>query len=158
MIYAYSNLGNILEKQGQLEEPIILLKEAVRIKSHNAVIRQHLARLYYKRGIYLNNQGKAQEAIAANREAIRLNPNYTPPYNALALILASQGKSDEAILLYKKAVKINPDLWETQTNLYPFHKIVLHLVCIVFVSQYPNIRKKNVSRGFGVKFGKHQKS
>jgi tetratricopeptide (TPR) repeat protein len=59
LIYAYSNLGNILEKQGNLEEPIILLKEAVRIKSHNVVIREHLARLYYKQGIYLNNQGKA---------------------------------------------------------------------------------------------------
>ena len=29
-------------------------------------------------------------------------------------------------------------------DLYQFHKIVLHLVGIVFVSQYPNIRKKNV--------------
>jgi hypothetical protein len=28
--------------------------------------------------------------------------------------------------------------------LYLFHKIVLQLVGIVFVSQYPNIRKKNV--------------
>ena len=35
--------------------------------------------------------------------------------------------------------------------LYQFHKRVLHLVCIVFVSQYPNIRKKNVSRGFGLR-------
>jgi tetratricopeptide (TPR) repeat protein len=53
-----------------------------------------------------------QEAIAAYREAVCLTPHSTPPYNALAFILASQGKSDEAILLYKKAVKINPDLWE----------------------------------------------
>ena len=28
--------------------------------------------------------------------------------------------------------------------LYQFHKIVLHLVSIVFVSQFPDIRKKNV--------------
>jgi hypothetical protein len=44
------------------------------------------------------------------------------------------------------------------TDLYHFHKIVLQLVGIVFVSQFPNIRKKNVSRGFGLKFGKQQKS
>jgi hypothetical protein len=43
-------------------------------------------------------------------------------------------------------------------KLYLFHKIVLQLVGIVFVSQIPNIKKKNVSRGFGLKFGKQQKS
>jgi hypothetical protein len=42
--------------------------------------------------------------------------------------------------------------------LYHFHKIVLQLVGIVCVSQFPNIKKKNVSRGFGFKFGKQQKS
>ena len=42
--------------------------------------------------------------------------------------------------------------------LYHFHKIVLQLVGIVCVSQFPNIRKKNVSRGFGLTFGKQQKS
>jgi predicted nuclease of predicted toxin-antitoxin system len=29
-------------------------------------------------------------------------------------------------------------------SLYQFHKVVLQLVCIVFVSQHQNIRKKNV--------------
>jgi len=91
--------------------------KSLTLNPHNTVIRENLARLYYNLGIYLNNQGKAQEAIAAYREAIRLTPNSTPPYNALAFILASHGKSDKAILLYKKAVKIDPDLWETQTNL-----------------------------------------
>ena len=62
----------------QLEEAIALLKEAVRLKSHNALIREDLAR-HYNQGIYLNNQGKAQEAIAVYRKAIRLTPNYTPP-------------------------------------------------------------------------------
>jgi len=38
--------------------------------------------------------------------------------------------------------------------LYQFHKIVLQLVGMAFVSQSSNIRKKNVSRGFGLKFGK----
>ena len=39
-----------------------------------------------------------------------------------------------------------------------FPKIVIQLVSIVFVSQFPYIRKKNVSRGFGLNFGKQQNS
>jgi WD40 repeat protein len=55
-------------------------------------------------------------------------------------------------------LRAHEDSLRGEAVLYHFHKIVLHLVCIVFVSPYPNIRKKNVSRGFGLKFGKHQKS
>ncbi len=39
-----------------------------------------------------------------------------------------------------------------------FPKIVIQLVNIVFVNPFPYIRKKNVSRGFGLKFGKQQNS
>jgi hypothetical protein len=49
-------------------------------------------------------------------------------------------------------------IWQRLDQLYHFHKRVLQLVGIVCVSQFPNIRKKNVSRGFGLKFGKQQKS
>jgi len=54
--------------------------------------------------------------------------------------------------------KVVPWLMLHRERLYLFHKIVLQLVGIVFVSQFPNIKKKNVSRGFGLKFGKQQKS
>jgi hypothetical protein len=37
-------------------------------------------------------------------------------------------------------------IWEA-ASFYQFHKIVLQLVCIVFVSQHQNIRKKNVRSG-----------
>ena len=87
-----------------------LLKVVVPLNPRDALIRKKLAVLSYNAGIHLQKQGKAQETIAAYREAIGLTSSYTPPYNTLALILASQGKSDETILLYKKAVKINPDL------------------------------------------------
>ena len=58
----------------------------------------------------------------------------------------------------KSKGKVEDEGWYLLTNLYLFHKLVLQLVGIVFVSQFPNIRKKNVRSGFGLKFGKLQKS
>jgi hypothetical protein len=49
-------------------------------------------------------------------------------------------------------------IWQRLDQLYLFHKIVLQLVSIVFVSQFQNIRKKNFRNGFGLKFGKQQKN
>jgi len=74
LMYVYNNLGNILEERGQLEEAIAVLKEGARLNSHDAVIREDVARVYYNLGVYLDRQGKAQEAIAGYREAIRLGP------------------------------------------------------------------------------------
>jgi tetratricopeptide (TPR) repeat protein len=93
------------------------LKEGVRFNSHDAVIRDHVARVYYNLGIYLDKQGNTQEAIAAYREAIRLGPQLRYAYYNLGNILEKQGKLEEAIVLLKEAIPIKSHNAVTRENL-----------------------------------------
>jgi tetratricopeptide (TPR) repeat protein len=62
----------------------------------------------YNLGIALRDQQKLDEAIAAYKKAIELNPKYATAYNNLGIALSDQQKLDEAIAAYKKAIELNP--------------------------------------------------
>jgi tetratricopeptide (TPR) repeat protein len=64
-------------------------------------------------GNALKHQGKAEEAIAAHRKAIELDPQYAPAHNNLAWLLATSSDAKfrdpaQAITLAEKAVEIAP--------------------------------------------------
>jgi tetratricopeptide (TPR) repeat protein len=65
--------------------------------------------------IYLNNgkqffeEGNLEEAIAAYRRAIQLNPDLSWSHHNLGEALAKLGKLDEAIAAYRRAAELNPD-------------------------------------------------
>ncbi|MFM9266345.1 tetratricopeptide repeat protein [Tychonema sp. BBK16] len=65
--------------------------------------------------IYLNNgkqffeEGNLEEAIAAYRRAIELNPDLSWSHHNLGEALAKLGKLDEAITAYRRAIELNPD-------------------------------------------------
>jgi hypothetical protein len=71
------------------------------------------------------------------------------PFQALNTIPVQPGSH-----IFYSQINLTQNKGFSRFNLYHFHKIVLQLVGMVFVSQFPNIRKKKVSRGFGLKFGK----
>ena len=48
------------------------------------------------------------EAIAAFRLAIEIDPRYGPAYNNLGLALVAQNRFDDAIDAYRKVIEINP--------------------------------------------------
>ncbi|CCQ64165.1 TPR repeat:Sel1-like repeat:Sel1-like repeat [Crocosphaera watsonii WH 0401] len=54
-------------------------------------------------GVALRKQGKYDEAIAAYKKAIEINPNDAFAYNNMGLALDDQGKYDEAIAAHKKS-------------------------------------------------------
>ncbi len=56
--------------------------------------------------------GRAEEAFAEYREALRLLPNYPPALNNYGTALAEAGRHAEAVPLFVKAVQLNPDLAE----------------------------------------------
>ena len=74
------------------------------------------ARAHYERGQLLSSQGQRQEAIAAYREAIRLNPDYSAAHIDLGLaLLAEDGKCTEAEAEFREAIRLGN--WRGAFNL-----------------------------------------
>jgi tetratricopeptide (TPR) repeat protein len=75
-------------------------------------------------GSLLKDRGRTGEAgaifdraIAAAREAIRLNPDYAGVHNILGNALGSKGRRDDAIAEYREAIRLNPDYAGAHYNL-----------------------------------------
>src|SRR5262249_31409757 len=71
----------------------------------------------FRLGSALKVQGKLDEAAAAYREAIRLEPNHAQAYSGLVLALKDQGKLDEAVAAYREAIRLKPDNAEVHFHL-----------------------------------------
>lgn len=107
---AYTNVGVFLKNQGQIDEAIKCLKEAVRISPDYPAAQNNL-------GNALARQGKLDEAIYHYRKAMRLAPEDADAYNNLGAALARQGKTREAIGYILKALKLKPDYPDAENNL-----------------------------------------
>jgi len=65
----------------------------------------------------LRKQGRLEEAIWHNYQAVRIKPTYLEVINGLGLSLYHAGKLDEAIMCYRKALEISPKLVAAHVNL-----------------------------------------
>ena len=83
------------------------------IARYPAVVAHHRFTL----GSDLKDQGKLDEAAAAYREAIRLEPNHAQAYSGLVLALKDRGKLDEAVAAYREAIRLKPDNAEAHFHL-----------------------------------------
>ncbi|MGD1083271.1 MAG: tetratricopeptide repeat protein [Verrucomicrobiota bacterium] len=70
-----------------------------------------------KIGDVLLQRGRAEEAIAQYREALRIKPDYTTAHSNLGNALLQTGRVDEAIAEYQKALQIRPDIPDARNNL-----------------------------------------
>ncbi len=68
-------------------------------------------------GLALRKKGDAEGAIAAWKEAIRLNPKYTSVHVYLGETLLDKGELDGAIAAYQAAVRLDPNSDSTLTSL-----------------------------------------
>src|SRR4028119_1412460 len=64
---------------------------------------------YHDLGNSLQESGRFDEAVAAYKKAIELNPNFSWSYHSLGDVLLKLEKWEEAVAAYKKAVGLNPD-------------------------------------------------
>ncbi|MEG4280071.1 tetratricopeptide repeat protein [Microcoleus sp. MON1_C1] len=63
---------------------------------------------YHSLGNSLQESGRFDEAVAAYKKAIELNPNFSWSYHSLGDVLLTLEKCEEAVAAYKKAVELNP--------------------------------------------------
>jgi tetratricopeptide (TPR) repeat protein len=68
-------------------------------------------------GLALAQTGKLAEAIGYYREAIRMQPRYTPSHFILANALVRTGRAEEAIAEYQETLRLQPDHPVAHNNL-----------------------------------------
>src|SRR5262249_40893931 len=67
--------------------------------------------------VALAKQGKPDQAVAALRNAIELNPKDANAHYHLGMTLCAQKEWDEAVAAYKKAIELNPKFAQAHNNL-----------------------------------------
>ncbi len=75
------------------------------------------AAAHYQRGLALARQNKLEEATAALREAVRLDPNHAEAMGNLGTALLLRDRNEEAADCFRKALRLRPQWVEAQNNL-----------------------------------------
>jgi len=96
-----------LIEQGSAAQASGKYTEAENIWRKVIEINPKLAAAYNNIGYNLYYQGKLDDAIAAFRQAIQIQPD-SIRYNNLGIVLFNQGKLEEAIVAFKQAIQIDP--------------------------------------------------
>ena len=137
---AHKDLYELLRDQGKLDEAIAVFRKAIEIDPKSADAQDNLgvallndlkdydkAAECFRKAIELNpknakywvhlsyalqDQRKLDEAIAACRKAIEIDPNSkdaAAAYFRLGKVLEDQGKPDETIACFRKAAELDPN-------------------------------------------------
>ena len=106
----HSNLGNILEGSGKVDEAIEHFTKALKLIPNSAEVHNNL-------GDALGKLGKVDDEIAHYKKALELKPDLPAAHYNLAAALAKQRKTDEAIAEYRQALRFEPDDIDALSNL-----------------------------------------
>ena len=128
--------GNLLQKQGRLEEAESAQRRAVELEPRLAAAHRQLSSVYVKQnrsdealasaqhavecepgradfhchlGSLLQTKSRLEEAEAEHRLAIKLDPFYVDAYRRLSSVLARQHRQDEALTAARQALALDPD-------------------------------------------------
>ncbi|HYV34874.1 MAG TPA: tetratricopeptide repeat protein [Gemmataceae bacterium] len=105
---AYLGVSNVLRGKKEWGEAIAALKEAIRLKEARyveqkfPVMHHELAWLYYEKGSF-------DDAIAASRRAVSMNPNYWQSYQLMGLAFRASGRPTDAVDPLRVAIQLAPD-------------------------------------------------
>ncbi|WP_293067002.1 tetratricopeptide repeat protein, partial [Okeania sp. SIO2B3] len=140
---AYSNLANILGKQGDREAAAKYYQKALNINPelkhlHEKIANNFLLKGDYDQAIYhyqiaiqynpnsydayanlgtaLSNKGLLESALEKYHQALELKPNWAEVYSRIGHII-KQEKMEEAIALFEKAIEVKPQFVEAHQQL-----------------------------------------
>jgi tetratricopeptide (TPR) repeat protein len=95
---------------GYWKDTITLCQHALNVTENNYGAHFGMTEMLLK-------QGRVDEAIWHNTEAVRIKPDHIEAINALGFALYCKGKVDEAIGYYKRVIEINPRHFGANFNL-----------------------------------------
>jgi tetratricopeptide (TPR) repeat protein len=104
----YLNIGELLQKHGELEQAIMCYQNALRLGAEYDDIQ---ADAHNNLGMALLRLGKTSEAKQHFLEALSYDPQLSFAYVGLGRVARQEGRTDEAISLYYKSIQINPSGW-----------------------------------------------
>ena len=110
LVQAHNNLGEVLQKQGRLNDALISYQQALKIKPDYSYA-------YHNLGYFFQQQGQFEEAIAAYKKALTIQPDLAITHNNLGNTLKALNRFDAAIESYQQAIKIRPDIDYIHYNL-----------------------------------------
>jgi tetratricopeptide (TPR) repeat protein len=99
---AHFSAGNVLYKQGKVEEAIASFRKAVEMDPRHARAYNNLASL-------LGSKGEKEEPLRLYQAAIQLDPNYMEAYRNLAEAFLRANNPAGAIQVWQAAVARNPN-------------------------------------------------
>lgn len=105
-----ANLGVVLCNQGQFEEGIAHLREALRLSPRYGYAHNHLGRAYFAKG-------QTSIALAHLRRAVELSPRDPASHNNLGGVYAKLGRLEEAAAEFTVAIRLQPDYARAHANL-----------------------------------------
>lgn len=103
-------LGMSSEKQGQIEQALPAMEQAVALLEEDA-------EAYKSLGGVLLVYGRLSDAELACRRALQIKPDYAEAHSNLGIIFKMQGRLAEAEACYQQALKIRPDLVAAYCNI-----------------------------------------
>lgn len=106
---AQTHFGEVLTKNGRLDEAITHLRQAVAISDYPSA--------HYNLGYALASKGDWADATVSFRSAIRVRPNYPPAHSNLAVSLSKLGSTDEALMEFGEALRLDNDYRDAHRNL-----------------------------------------
>lgn len=113
--HGWSNLANLLQRQGDLQAAARAYDKAVSLRPADGAIVSN-------QGINLVARGQQAAGLAALREAVRVEPAAGPPrYNLAMQILISGGPAEEAQGVVAEGLKLGvdfPPLWLLQGQIH----------------------------------------
>jgi tetratricopeptide (TPR) repeat protein len=108
---AYYNLGVAFSKQGKANDAAAAYRKAASLRSDYVEAYQNLGALL------CDKVHDYPGAIAAFREAIKLEPDNPAAHFGLGNSLTKQGAQDEAVASYRKAIDLKPTYADAHNNL-----------------------------------------
>lgn len=107
---AHNNLGNLLAKNGRLDEAVSYYYETLRLKPD-------FAEAHFNLGRSLEKMSRVDEAISQYEEAVFINPNFAEAHFSLGNAFAKTGHLEEAANHYRETLRIKPDHITADYNL-----------------------------------------
>jgi tetratricopeptide (TPR) repeat protein len=104
------DLGRAQKEAGRFDEALEWFRRALDLDPESAVLRFHVAELYYNRGL-------SEEARDELIEAVRIRPDFADAYHLLAFALGDLGDERGAAAASARAREMNPNLARAERSL-----------------------------------------